>query len=127
METPKLTLVPARHRASLARLRRDKWLGSRDGGVPGNTQDALVRLGVARTAMRYKPHTYAVALLTDLGCAWLEAHDPAWVAAEQNRASLAKIAEDRVARGRCRHCGGPVPCWSPYGDSAAGVRHEATP
>lgn len=33
----------------------------------------------------------------------------------------------RIAAGVCRHCAGPVPCWSRCGDSAVGVYHtEAT-
>lgn len=29
---------------------------------------------------------------------------------------------ERVKAGLCRHCGGPVPCWSAFGDVAPGVR-----
>jgi hypothetical protein len=36
---------------------------------------------------------------------------------------LAKLYADRVKAGVCRHCGGSVPCWSPYGDAAIGKRH----
>ncbi|HST17768.1 MAG TPA: hypothetical protein VLK36_08880 [Gaiellaceae bacterium] len=32
----------------------------------------------------------------------------------------------RLAAGVCRHCGGPVPCWSPEGDVRVGVTHGAT-
>lgn len=30
----------------------------------------------------------------------------------------------RVERGVCRHCGGPVPCHSEFGDQRVGVRHS---
>lgn len=39
--------------------------------------------------------------------------------------SLEEIDAKRVAAGVCRHCGGPVPCWSPFGDRAVGKRHTA--
>jgi len=42
---------------------------------------------------------------------------------DETRALVAKLNAERVARGVCRHCGGPVPCWSPYGDVAVGRRH----
>lgn len=29
----------------------------------------------------------------------------------------------RVRLGVCRHCGGPVPCWSRMGDAAVGRQH----
>lgn len=29
----------------------------------------------------------------------------------------------REAAGQCRHCGGPVPCFSVFGDVAPGKRH----
>lgn len=35
---------------------------------------------------------------------------------------VAKLDGERVAKGLCRHCGGPVPCSSWFGDSAPGVR-----
>lgn len=38
---------------------------------------------------------------------------------------LDRIAAERLAAGVCRHCGGPVPCWSPFGDRAVGVRADA--
>ena len=34
-----------------------------------------------------------------------------------------RINKERVAHGLCRHCGGRVPCWSEFGDVAAGVQH----
>jgi hypothetical protein len=37
--------------------------------------------------------------------------------------AVAQVVARRVAAGLCRHCGGPVPCWSPYGDRAPGVAH----
>ena len=40
------------------------------------------------------------------------------------RDMLARLDRERVAAGVCRHCGGPVPCWSPYGDVRVGVRHD---
>jgi hypothetical protein len=36
--------------------------------------------------------------------------------------AVKQIARDRAARGVCRHCGGPVPCWSAFGDEAVGKR-----
>jgi hypothetical protein len=30
------------------------------------------------------------------------------------------IEAARVKAGRCRHCGGTLPCWSPYGDESPG-------
>jgi len=35
---------------------------------------------------------------------------------------IARIDRDRVAAGVCRHCGGPVPCPSMFGDVRVGVR-----
>lgn len=37
--------------------------------------------------------------------------------------SLREINAKRKVAGVCRHCGGTVPCWSPYGDVRVGVRH----
>jgi hypothetical protein len=37
-----------------------------------------------------------------------------------------KMDADRVARGVCRHCGGEVPCYSPWGDVAVGKRRPWT-
>lgn len=42
---------------------------------------------------------------------------------ERNREALRDLDAKRVAAGTCRHCGGPVPCWSPSGDAAPGVRN----
>ena len=36
---------------------------------------------------------------------------------------LDELYRERLAAGVCRHCGGPVPCWSPEGDIAVGVKH----
>lgn len=36
----------------------------------------------------------------------------------------AQIDAMRVAKGVCRHCGGPVPCHSEFGDQRVGVRHS---
>ncbi len=44
-----------------------------------------------------------------------------------NAQALKRIDEDRVARGVCRHCGGPLPCWSPSGDARPGVRNPRPP
>ena len=44
--------------------------------------------------------------------------------AKQNQEALAKLSAGRVAAGRCRHCGGPVPCMSYFGDQRVGVRHS---
>lgn len=38
---------------------------------------------------------------------------------------IAKIDANRVAAGVCRHCGGPVPCWSGFGDQRVGVKHSS--
>ena len=47
--------------------------------------------------------------------------------AKAARDLLDKLNAERVAAGVCRHCGGPVPCWSPYGDIEVGVRqHPST-
>jgi len=46
--------------------------------------------------------------------------------AEDTARMLADLAAARKAAGVCRHCGGPVPCWSPYGDVRVGVRHPRT-
>jgi hypothetical protein len=43
----------------------------------------------------------------------------------RNREAVARIHAERVARGTCRHCDGPLPCWSPFGDRAVGKRHTA--
>jgi hypothetical protein len=37
---------------------------------------------------------------------------------------LRELDAQRVAAGVCRHCGGPVPCWSEHGDQRVGVRHS---
>jgi hypothetical protein len=37
--------------------------------------------------------------------------------------ALDRLHSDRVARGVCRHCGGPTPCWSMFGDQRPGKRH----
>jgi hypothetical protein len=36
---------------------------------------------------------------------------------------LRQTRDDRAAKGLCRHCGGPVPCYSGFGDSKPGVLH----
>jgi hypothetical protein len=36
---------------------------------------------------------------------------------------IKQLDRERVKQGVCRHCGGPVPCWSPYGDAGVGVRY----
>lgn len=46
--------------------------------------------------------------------------------ASLNTRALALIREleaRRAAAGHCRHCDGPIPCWSEFGDHAPGVRH----
>jgi hypothetical protein len=40
-------------------------------------------------------------------------------AREERRAIDAK----RIAAGKCRHCGGPLPCWSAFGDRSVGRFH----
>lgn len=77
---PSLTLVPARHRAALLALDPVRWKGVRDGGLTGNTQDALARLGVAETTWVKKPYRHQRARLTALGVAYLEAHREAVLA-----------------------------------------------
>ncbi len=42
---------------------------------------------------------------------------------ERTHAAIRRLEDERSARGLCRHCGGPVPCWSAFGDAAVGVRH----
>lgn len=121
-DAPKIALVPKRHRESLAKHRRDRWIGLREGGVAGNTQVALADRGLVEIRLRKRPYEHMVARLTDLGAAYLEAHDERWRAAESNRSMLAQVDADRLAAGKCRHCGGPVPCWSSFGDVAVGVR-----
>lgn len=34
--------------------------------------------------------------------------------------TMAVTRAKRVAEGTCRHCGGSVPCWSPFGDMRVG-------
>lgn len=36
----------------------------------------------------------------------------------------AEIDRMRTEKGVCRHCGGPVPCYSEFGDQRVGVRHS---
>ena len=36
--------------------------------------------------------------------------------------AVARLDAARVERGECRHCGGPVPCSSSWGDIRVGVR-----
>ena len=38
-------------------------------------------------------------------------------------AHMAKMDAGRVAAKVCRHCGGPLPCWSPFGDASPGVKN----
>lgn len=40
------------------------------------------------------------------------------------RRMLDKLNREREQAGVCRHCGGPVPCWSPFGDVKVGVRRK---
>ena len=40
----------------------------------------------------------------------------------ENVEAIERINRMRTEAGVCRHCGGPVPCWSPFGDSAVGVQ-----
>lgn len=42
--------------------------------------------------------------------------------ARKQRDMIARVNREREAAGVCRHCGGPVPCWSPFGDKAVGRR-----
>jgi len=35
-----------------------------------------------------------------------------------------RIERRRVKAGLCRHCGGPLPCWSVYGDCRPGVLNQ---
>jgi hypothetical protein len=37
---------------------------------------------------------------------------------------LRDLNAQRTAAGVCRHCGGPLPCWSSFGDQRVGVRHS---
>jgi len=36
---------------------------------------------------------------------------------------IKELDKQRVKQGVCRHCGGPVPCWSYFGDQRVGKRH----
>lgn len=36
---------------------------------------------------------------------------------------LAEIDRLRISKSLCRHCGGPTPCWSSFGDREPGKRH----
>lgn len=40
-------------------------------------------------------------------------------------AMVDQLFRERLEAGVCRHCGGPVPCWSPDGDVAVGVAAAA--
>lgn len=86
------SLVPARHRGSLAELERERWLGSKEGAPPGNTQDALARLGVAETRWTEMPYGRQVARLTELGAQYLAEHVPA------EEVAAARAARARRAR-----------------------------
>lgn len=44
----------------------------------------------------------------------------------ENLEVLERINRGRVADGLCRHCGGPCPCWSRFGDVSPGVQHTET-
>ena len=37
--------------------------------------------------------------------------------------SIEEIQASRREQGLCRHCGGPIPCWSYFGDRKVGVLH----
>ena len=39
------------------------------------------------------------------------------------RRDLHRIHASRKAAGKCRHCGGAVPCWSALGDQSVGRKH----
>lgn len=51
-----------------------------------------------------------------------------WRAARDARVltGIRELEASRLARGVCRHCGGPVPCWSPFGDVEPGVGRGTT-
>jgi hypothetical protein len=36
----------------------------------------------------------------------------------RNREAMRAIEAKRIALGVCRHCAGPIPCWSPAGDKS---------
>jgi hypothetical protein len=42
--------------------------------------------------------------------------------------TMTTSARDAIAArgelGHCRHCDGPVPCWSPFGDCVAGLSYN---
>jgi hypothetical protein len=42
------------------------------------------------------------------------------------QAAVKQIRRERMARGLCRHCGGPVPCWSAFGDESVGKKRGWT-
>lgn len=52
-----------------------------------------------------------------------EERDKADRVTRENIRVLAALDQDRIGAGLCRHCAGPVPCWSEFGDHAPGVRH----
>lgn len=37
--------------------------------------------------------------------------------------AIIELERKRAEAGHCRHCDGPLPCWSEYGDHAPGKRH----
>ena len=43
--------------------------------------------------------------------------------AQKASSALATLDRKRIDAGLCRHCGGKLPCWSPFGDVRPGVRH----
>lgn len=99
--TPKITLVPSRHRRTLLALRRDRWVGAAEGGPPGNSQDALVRLGVAEVRHLKKPYARQVARLSALGEIYVAAHgDAIRDAAAQADASLVAQMRRSDSHGR---------------------------
>src|SRR5262245_4452623 len=41
-----------------------------------------------------------------------------------SKAELRQRDRERKHRRECRHCGGPLPCWSPFGDARPGVHNK---
>jgi len=40
---------------------------------------------------------------------------------KQSIAALRQLHDERYRKGQCRHCGGAIPCASPFGDIEVGV------
>jgi len=110
-------------RSALVTLTRfeGRFVGTKESNVMGSTLAALADRGLVELKATTKPYRRLVGRLTPAG---VEAARKAR-AARPELAELDRIEAARVAAGVCRHCGGPVPCWSAFGDVEVGVKHEA--